>query len=49
MGIPDNGIWGHKSNSLYVHRGQGCRSMMGTMLVRLGIPTEDSVLHVYYV
>lgn len=48
MGIPDSGLWKKATNYLYVHRGQGCRSLMGSMLLRLGIPTEDSLLRVYY-
>jgi len=48
MGIPDSGLWKCATNYLYVHRGQGSRSFLGTMLLRLGIPTEDSLLRVYY-
>jgi len=48
LGIPDSGLWKKASNYLYVHRGQGCRSLLGSMLLRLGIPTEDSLLRVYY-
>jgi len=48
MGIPDSGLWKKASNYLYVHRGQGCRTLLGSMLLRLGIPTEDSLLRVYY-
>lgn len=45
-GIPDQGLFEKNSNKLYVHRANGCRSIFGTMMVRLGCPPEYSVLDV---
>jgi len=45
-GIPDQGLWELGMNRLYVNRAQGCRSILGTMLVRLGCPPEFSVMHI---
>ncbi|KAM9976582.1 hypothetical protein ACTFIR_010424 [Dictyostelium discoideum] len=47
-GIPDYSLWRNGNNYLYVHTGQGCRSMLGTMVLRVGIPAEDSLLQVYF-
>jgi len=47
-GMPDHSLWQNGNNYLYVHTGQGCRSMMGTMVLRVGVPTEDSLLQVYF-
>ncbi|KAF2071162.1 hypothetical protein CYY_007517 [Polysphondylium violaceum] len=47
-GMPDHSLWQNGNNYLYVHSGQGCRSMMGTMVLRVGVPTEDSLLQVYF-
>ncbi|EGG22473.1 putative metallophosphoesterase [Cavenderia fasciculata] len=46
--IPDHGLWQNGGNYLYVHTGQGCRSLMGTMVLRVGVPTEDSLLQVFF-
>ena len=35
------------TNVLYVHRGQGSRGMLSNSFIRLGVPSEDSVLHVH--
>ena len=42
--IPDQGFFGHGKNRLYVNRAQGCRTVLGTQLVRLGVPPEFIVL-----
>ena len=42
--VPDNGLWKLNHNLLYVHRGQGSRTLMGNVGVRLFIPSEKSVL-----
>eukprot|EP01133_Synstelium_polycarpum_P011433 gene11433-13329_t len=47
-GMPANDLWKHGHNYLYVHTGQGCRSLMGNMILRVGVPTEDSLLQVYF-
>jgi predicted MPP superfamily phosphohydrolase len=40
---PDHGLWGLGSNRLYVHRGTGHYGFP----LRVGVPAEESVLHVY--
>ncbi|KAK5581173.1 hypothetical protein RB653_001203 [Dictyostelium firmibasis] len=47
-GMPDYSLWRNGNNYLYVHTGQGCRSMLGTMVLRVGAPAEDSLLQVYF-
>ncbi|KAN0047594.1 hypothetical protein ACTA71_001977 [Dictyostelium dimigraforme] len=47
-GMPDYSLWRNGNNYLYVHTGQGCRSMLGTMVLRVGVPAEDSLLQVYF-
>eukprot|EP01112_Ceratiomyxa_fruticulosa_P009727 TRINITY_DN254_c0_g1_i4.p1 TRINITY_DN254_c0_g1~~TRINITY_DN254_c0_g1_i4.p1 ORF type:complete len:470 (+),score=52.01 TRINITY_DN254_c0_g1_i4:503-1912(+) len=47
-GVPDAGIFVCGSNTLYVHSGQGSRSLMGNMVLKLGVPTEDSLMRVHY-
>lgn len=46
IGIPDHGLWGMANNLLYVNRAQGCRTVLGTMLVRMGCPPEFSVMDI---
>ncbi len=41
--IPDHGLWGLGSMRLYVHRGTGHYGFP----VRVGVPAEESVLHVH--
>mmetsp|Transcript_29496 Transcript_29496/g.76161 ORF Transcript_29496/g.76161 Transcript_29496/m.76161 type:complete len:113 (-) Transcript_29496:360-698(-) len=41
-GHPDFGLWSNGLNSLYVHRGQGFRTMGGQLLMRVGVPLEHS-------
>jgi uncharacterized protein len=45
-GIPDNGLWQMGQNILYVNRAQGCRTVLGTMLVRMGVPPEYAVMDI---
>lgn len=40
---PDHGLWGLGSNRLYVHRGTGHYGFP----LRVGVPAEESVLHVH--
>ncbi len=40
---PDHGFWGRGTDRLYVHRGTGHYGFP----VRLGVPAEESVLHVH--
>ncbi|GAM24090.1 hypothetical protein SAMD00019534_072650 [Acytostelium subglobosum LB1] len=47
-GSPDHSLWQQGYNYLYVHTGQGCRSLMGAMILRVGVPTEDSLLQIYF-
>lgn len=44
--VPANGLWGWGRSLLYVHRGHGCRSALGTLVTRAGVPTEHCVLNV---
>jgi predicted MPP superfamily phosphohydrolase len=48
VGLCDNGVWRHHGtgNVSYIHRGQGARSLMSQAIVRLGVPSEDSILRV---
>lgn len=46
MGMHDNGAWCGRGNVLYVHRGQGARSLMTQAITRLGVPSEDSLLRI---
>lgn len=48
VGFCDNGVWTcpRTGNVSYIHRGQGARSLMSQAIVRLGVPSEDSVLRV---
>jgi predicted MPP superfamily phosphohydrolase len=41
--IPDNGFWARGTNRMYVHRGTGHYGFP----LRLGVPAEESVLHVH--
>jgi uncharacterized protein len=41
--VPDHGLWGRGSDLLYVHRGTGHYGFP----LRLGVPPEESVLHVH--
>ncbi len=41
--IPDHGFWAHGTNRLYVHRGTGVYGFP----LRVGVPAEESVLHVH--
>ena len=41
--IPDHGFWAAGTNRLYVHRGTGVYGFP----LRVGVPAEDSVLHVH--
>lgn len=43
---PDHGLWAKGMNRLYVHRGQGSRFLFANFLVRLGVPTENSILYI---
>ena len=45
-GHPDHSLWGHGTNRLWAHRGQGFRSFSCSWVPRLGVPPEYSVLHV---
>eukprot|EP01113_Clastostelium_recurvatum_P049748 TRINITY_DN9270_c0_g1_i1.p2 TRINITY_DN9270_c0_g1~~TRINITY_DN9270_c0_g1_i1.p2 ORF type:complete len:510 (+),score=118.23 TRINITY_DN9270_c0_g1_i1:64-1593(+) len=47
-GVPDSGLWTRGSSCLYVNRGQGTRSMMGNMMLRAGVPTEESLMRVHF-
>eukprot|EP01132_Coremiostelium_polycephalum_P005611 gene5611-6983_t len=47
-GMPDHSLWQNSNNYLYVHTGQGCRSLLGTMVLRVGVPTEDSVVYLHF-
>lgn len=51
VGLFDNGLWQHKdqsvsTNLLYVHRGQGHRSLMSNAVPRMAVPSEDSVMRI---
>jgi predicted MPP superfamily phosphohydrolase len=48
VGMFDNGAWRGRGNVLYVHRGQGARSLMSQAVTRLGVPSEDSVMRVRF-
>lgn len=41
--MPDHGFWGRGTDRLYVHRGTGHYGFP----LRIGVPTEESVLHVH--
>jgi predicted MPP superfamily phosphohydrolase len=41
--VPDHGFWGLGAMRLYVHRGTGHYGFP----VRVGVPPEESVLHVH--
>jgi hypothetical protein len=43
--IPDHGLWSRGSDLLYVHRGTGHYGFP----IRVGVPPEESVLHVHRV
>lgn len=45
-GTPDQGYFGYGKNRLYVNRAQGCRTVLGTQLVRLGVPPEFTVFDI---
>jgi predicted MPP superfamily phosphohydrolase len=45
IGHFDNGAWTKGTNVLYAHRGQGSRSLMANMVLRMGVPPEFSILH----
>jgi len=45
-GLPDQGFFKKGNNRLYLHRAQGCRCIMGTLLVRMFCPPEFSVLDI---
>jgi uncharacterized protein len=47
VNLPDNGFWGLGRNRLYVHRGQGTRALFTNVLLRVGIPNEESILYLY--
>lgn len=38
IGLLDHGFWGLNTNKLYIHKGQGTRMMLGSMLVRSAVP-----------
>ena len=40
----DNGLWSLRDNLLYVHRGQGFRSLFASPITRLGVPPEYAVV-----
>lgn len=42
---PDHSFWGLNQNRLYVHRGNGFRSLMCNFVVRFGVPNENSILN----
>lgn len=42
--LPDHGFWGRGRDRLYVHRGTGHYGFP----LRIGVPAEDSILHVHY-
>eukprot|EP01084_Bolivina_argentea_P017104 31935_1 len=44
--MPDNGLWVKGNNKLYVHRGQGSRALYGNYVLRCGVPTEQSLVHI---
>lgn len=43
--VPDHGLWGRGRDRLYVHRAQGHYGYP----IRLGVPSEESMLHVHRV
>ena len=43
--LPDHGYWAHGTNRMYVHRGTGHYGFP----LRLGVPSEESVLRVHRV
>jgi len=43
--IPDHGFWARGTDRLYIHRGTGHYGFP----LRLGVPAEESVLHVHHV
>ena len=47
IGHYDNGLWLNKGNAMWVHRGQGSRSLMSNGITRCGVPSEDSIFYVY--
>lgn len=47
-GMPDHGLFQNGSNYLYVNAGQGTRSFMGSMLLRVGNISEDTLYQVYF-
>jgi predicted MPP superfamily phosphohydrolase len=42
--MPDHGLWARGQDRLYVHRGTGHYGFP----LRLGVPSEESLLHVHY-
>ena len=46
--MPDNGLFRKGSNVLYVHRGQGSRFLFGNFVLRVGVPTEQSLMRLYW-
>jgi predicted MPP superfamily phosphohydrolase len=44
MAAPDHGLWARGTDRLYVHRGTGHYGFP----LRLGVPAEESVLHVHW-
>lgn len=42
--MPDHGLWARGRDRLYVHRGTGHYGFP----IRLGVPAEESVIHVHY-
>lgn len=44
--MPDHGLWARGRARLYVHRGQGMRSLGGHFLLRVGVPAEQSVMRI---
>jgi len=43
-GHPDHGVFQQGRNTLYVHRGQGFRSLSCNFVLRVGVPNELSLL-----
>ena len=46
--LPDNGLWKKGTNKLYIHRGQGSRALYGNFVLRVGVPTEQSLVHIQW-
>eukprot|EP01083_Nonionella_stella_P213683 770498_1 len=44
----DHGLWQNGSNKLYIHRGQGSRALYGNFVLRCGVPTENSIVHIQW-